>query len=180
MSELGLTGPLADLLDPNLRDKVVAERKAAGMGSERYGVVCGIIDPETKERCMKRICPQGWQFAIIEGQGKYCPHGENYEYEVHEDITDILEQHGLPWRPLKTRVKMHEATDKNKKKRKKKQNEQAVPVIQHGTDSRDESESINAGRPRPPSLFRAFRPEAVEAYEEELRQWRAQHPDATV
>lgn len=109
--------------DPNLRDKVVADYRAAKMGGERYGVVCGIINPETGDRCMKRICLQGWSFAV-DNSGEYCLHRENYDGEAGEvdNITSVLAEHGLPWRPLMTKVQMTEATSKKKKRKKAKKN----------------------------------------------------------
>lgn len=109
------------------RDAVVAAYKEAGLGGERYGVVCGLVDPETGQRCMKRICPQGWAAAMkfnaelnTEGKvskaGLYCLHRENYDgTEPADDIASILNAHGLPWRPLRTLRKMRE-NKPNKKK----------------------------------------------------------------
>lgn len=100
---------LEDFLDPDKRDEVVMAYRAAGMGKERYGVVCPNKD------CYKRICLQGWSFAN-ENPEEYCLCRENYVDNV-EDITSVLKEHGLPWRPLKTKVKMKEATRKKRKKK---------------------------------------------------------------
>jgi hypothetical protein len=168
-NDFGVTGHLAELLDPTLRDKVVMERQQAGLGKERYGVVCGIIDPETRERCNKRICPQGRGFALA-NPGTYCLHDENYNPDTHEDITVILGEHGLTWRPLKTKTSMKEATDKTKKRKRKKRNGK-LQVTEHGTDAR-----YGTGEPRPPSLFRANDPEAWKQYQEAKELWERQHP----
>lgn len=168
MNDFGVTGHLADLLNPAMRDKVVALRHEAGMGGERYGVVCGIQDPETRERCNKRICPQGWGFAMAAPE-RYCLHRENYTGETVpvEDITSILKEHGLPWRPLKTKVNMKEATDKTKKRKKKvKKNVEALQVVQHGTGAQ-----YGSGEPQPPSLFRANDPQAWERYRAAHAEW---------
>jgi len=90
---------LDKLLDPSLRDQVVAEYKEAGLGGERYGVVCPIKD------CGKRIAPQGFDWAIA-NPASYCLHIEEYG----ETIIDILEVHGLAPRNLQTKVNMKEAT----------------------------------------------------------------------
>lgn len=166
MNDFGATGYLADLLDPEKRDAIVAARQEAGLGKERYGVVCGIQDPETRERCNKRICAQGWGFAMAAPE-TYCLHRENYDgTEPAEDITSILEQHGLPWRPLKTKVNMKAATDKSKKRKKGKKNVKAVQVVQHGTGTQ-----YGSGEPKPPSLFRANDPKAWEQYRAEHNEW---------
>lgn len=157
-----LEGHLQKLVDPSLRDEVVEDYREKGMGRERYGVVCGIEDPETRERCMKRICLQGWAFAV-DNAPTYCLHRENYDgSEDAEDITRVLQTHGLEWRPLTTRVKMREATDKSLKKRKKKRHAK-IQVTEHGTDTRDAAvgsfgDSVRelAADERPPSLFRAY------------------------
>lgn len=110
------------------RDAIVAAYKEAGLGGERYGVVCGLIDEETHERCMKRICPQGWAAALkfnaeLNQEGKvktraglYCLHRENYDgTEPADDIGTILNTHGLPWRQLRTLRKMRENKPSKKK-----------------------------------------------------------------
>lgn len=109
------------------RDAVVAAYRQAGLGGERYGVVCGIIDEENPLRCNKRICPQGWAAAMkfnseLNSEGKvktvglYCLHRENYDgTEPADDITSILNTHGLPWRPLRTLRKMRENKPSKKK-----------------------------------------------------------------
>lgn len=113
------------------RDAIVAAYREAGLGGERYGVVCGLIDEETYERCMRRICPQGWAAAIqfntdlnregkVSKAGLYCLHRENYDgTEPADDITTILNTHGLPWRPLRTLRKMRENKPNKKKGTKK-------------------------------------------------------------
>lgn len=121
------------------RDAVVAAYKEAGLGGERYGVVCPIIDEETGQRCNKRICPQGWvaarnfNDAMTKEIGKYCMHRENYD-EEHEDITDILGQHGLEWRPLRTLSRMRENSPKLSKKGKKNVSKKQGPAQRSGYD----------------------------------------------
>lgn len=114
------------------RDAIVAAYKEAGLGGERYGVVCPIIDEETGRRCNRRICPQGWAAAMqfnaelnkgtTPKAGLYCLHRENYDgSEQAEDITSILNTHGLEWRPLRTLRRMRE----NKPNKKGKKNGKA-------------------------------------------------------
>lgn len=89
------------------RDEVVKAYREAGLGGERYGVVC--------RRCYKRICLQGWFFAM-DNAPTYCLCRENYNGDENVDnITTVLETHGIDPRragQLQVRVKMTEATKK--------------------------------------------------------------------
>lgn len=98
------------LLDPDRRDEVVATYKGDKKGGERYGVSC--------PKCYLRIAPQGREWAE-EHQERYCQHAEQYNYEVHETIYEILENHGLPMERgmfLTVKVDMTEATERKKKR----------------------------------------------------------------
>lgn len=98
-------------LDPTNRLKLVQEYKDAGMGGQRYGVVCPNKD------CHKRICPQGIFRAQLHPD-RYCQCPEQYEIDSHESIYDILEHHGLDpaiGMTLNVQPNMHEATKKKKK-----------------------------------------------------------------
>lgn len=92
------------------RDEVVKAYREAGLGGERYGVVC--------RRCYKRICLQGWFFAM-DNAPTYCLCRENYNGDENVDnIETVLETHGIDPRratKLQVRVKMTEATKKKKK-----------------------------------------------------------------
>jgi hypothetical protein len=106
-----------DMLDPKKRDQVIAAYNEAGLGRERYGVVC--------PNCKKRIAPQGIHTAM-KYPDNYCQCTEQYNYEQHEDIYQILEQHGLDptiGNRLKPQPFMHEATNKSRRKRNKKRND---------------------------------------------------------
>lgn len=108
MTNSGTSESIIDKLqDPSLRDIVVQQYKEAGLGGERYGVVC------PNKECYKRICLQGLAFAM-EYPEKYCLCHENYEDAPN--ITKVLNEHGLPWRPLMIKVDMKEATVKKGKK----------------------------------------------------------------
>lgn len=101
---------IEDMMDPNKRDEVVAAYKAAGLGGERYGVVC--------PNCLKRICLQGFMWAL-ENADNFCLCKENYSIAEDLSICEVLETHGLSWTRamnLKPQANMHEATVKKGKK----------------------------------------------------------------
>lgn len=77
-------------MDPiSERKQVVQTYREAGLGGERYGVVC--------PKCLKRICLQGIWFAREpEYTGKYCLCEENYTEESAITIGDVMYEHGLP------------------------------------------------------------------------------------
>lgn len=100
-----------DILDPGRRDEVVAGYRAAGLGGERYGVVC------PNEGCHKRICLQGWATAMANPK-QFCLCRENYNGEQPaESIVTVLAEHGLPPRNLRVKVDMTEGPRKAKRHR---------------------------------------------------------------